>query len=112
MSREFVLVPKAKYESLLGSLNQETEQPSTHISTQKGGQNDITESLPEPRHVKDAEEANNWNPQIPSKSPNFYIKSPLSEMGFLSKNKSKTIKAKKKTKFTTKPRKWINYTIH
>lgn len=37
MAREFVLVPKAKYESLLKSFTSQSEQPSNTLSDQTGG---------------------------------------------------------------------------
>ena len=108
MSREFVLVPKLKYESMMKSVDSKTEQHSQ--SHQKGeGKVENDSNVSNDQDIKDKKSETNFFDQgIPPKTPTkLYVKRPLSEMDFFLKSE----KPREKRRKITKKVKWVNYTI-
>lgn len=108
MSREFVLVPKLKYESMMKSVDSKTEKLSQ--SHQKGeGKVETDSNVSNDQDIKDKKtETNFFDQGIPPKTPTkLYVKRPLSEMDFFLKSE----KPREKRRKITKKVKWVNYTI-
>ena len=111
MSREFVLVPKLKYENMMKSLEEKDSEKKLKDDSkveQKGGK--IHDSQLKPLlniNNEDAgEQSQSQNSNPPKQSPSkLYVKRSLSDM------KSVFHQPVKKRKNTIKKAKWVNYTI-
>lgn len=100
MAKEFVLVPKLKYESMVKASEQpiEPEPQKPHETIQEGGQS--TDSHP---NVESRETL-----EVPRSPPKLYVKRPLTEMDFY---KDVNHRQKRSRNSNTPKVKWINYNI-
>lgn len=123
MAKEFLLVPKRKYDSMVKSMtemekdgdfkdspHQERGKDASQIQANKDDDNkdghedgrDRSEPNPKPLEIE-----SNCMSQ-PKPLPRLYVKRPLSKMDFY---RGVTLTPKSKRKKTNKNTMWINYTI-
>ena len=106
MSREFLLIPKAKYESMMKSLDAINDPlPKTEMK-QNGGKLE-TESTPEPRQEEAVSEKTQPIPvthKLVKVARKLHVKRTLSDMESL-------FQSPKRTKKNPKKSKWVTYII-
>lgn len=110
MSRELLLVPKAKYESMLKLLGEENQQSVITEHSQEGSQIDKknTNAFQDSMPAETNSQPSDIVPPAPAKTPSkFHVKRSLSDMTELfEQNKG----SKKRPKLSPKS-KWVNYVI-
>ena len=117
MAKEFVLVPRHKYEHMEELLTK-TDKTRT-LSNQDGGENDSPIKLEssEVNRSQDSAQDDTGSPilhhkadkQFEREPPQLYVKRPLSQMGFYKDDNVNNDGVRRKRR-ALKP-KWINYTI-
>lgn len=120
MAKEFVLIPKRKYESMLRSMTEMEKARYLKDSQHQVGGQDVSQIQPvnssdiSESHEDKQDESQSKTKTIENKTeslkplPRLYVKRPLSKMDFY---QADTLKPKRKRKMTNEKTMWINYKI-
>lgn len=114
MAREFLLVPKQKYESMIQSLEEKKTEPRKQPEpNQDGGQNAELAKNSDSLEVNDKKGEILESTVVPKTPATLYVKRPLAEMDFMVEREKPPKKRPKTTKQKTEKQKmkWINYTV-